>query len=69
MTRQGWDEYGFLNHPSPQLLSPRLQPPCTLHGLLARFALIGAKADERHALIGMLRQTLSSPPPIGRDKF
>ena len=42
----------LLRQPLPLLLGAAAAPACTLHGLPVGFALTGAKADERHILLG-----------------
>ncbi len=50
----GWAEYGYCASHSRYFWGLRLHLLCTLHGLPAGFALTGAKADERQALLGIL---------------
>jgi hypothetical protein len=49
----GWAEYGYCASHSRFFWGLRLHLVCTLHGLPVAFALTGAKADEREALLGM----------------
>ena len=48
-----WAEYGYRASHSRFFWGLRLPLLCTLHGLLVGFALTGAKADERHTLLGI----------------
>ncbi|GAA2701748.1 IS982 family transposase [Nonomuraea recticatena] len=50
----GWAEYGYCASHSRYFWGLRLHLLCTLGGLPVMFALTGAKADERHTLLGML---------------
>jgi DDE family transposase len=50
----GWAEYGYCASHSRYFWGLRLHLVCTLTGLPVLFALTGAKADEREALLGML---------------
>ena len=50
----GWAEYGYCASHSRYFWGLRLHLLCTLHGLPAGFALTGAKADERQALLDIL---------------
>jgi len=50
----GWAEYGYCASHSRYFWGLRLHLLCTLHGLPVGFALTGAKADERHALLDIL---------------
>jgi hypothetical protein len=50
----GWAEYGYCASHSRYFWGLRLHLVCTLHGLPVGFALTGAKADERQALLGIL---------------
>jgi hypothetical protein len=50
----GCAEYGYCASHSRYFWGLRLHLLCTLHGLPVGFALTGAKADERHALLGIL---------------
>ena len=50
----GWAEYGYCASHSRFFWGLRLHLVCTLHGLPVGFALTGAKADERHALLAIL---------------
>lgn len=50
----GWAEYGYCASHSRFFWGLRLHLLCTLHGLPVGFALTGAKADERHTLLGIL---------------
>ena len=50
----GWAEYGYCGSHSRYFWGLRLHLLCTLHGLPAGFAVTGAKADERHALLDIL---------------
>lgn len=50
----GWAEYGYCASHSRFFWGLRLHLLCTLGGLPVAFALTGAKADERQALLGML---------------
>ncbi|MEV4067201.1 IS982 family transposase [Nonomuraea dietziae] len=50
----GWAEYGYCASHSRFFWGLRLHLLCTLGGLPVAFALTGAKADERHTLLGML---------------
>jgi len=52
--RPGWAEYGYCGSHSRYFWGLRLHLLCTLHGLPAGFAVTGAKADERHALLNIL---------------
>jgi hypothetical protein len=49
----GWAEYGYCASHSRYFWGLRLHLLCTLHGLPVGFALTGAKADERQALLGI----------------
>jgi hypothetical protein len=62
----GWAEYGYCASHSRFFWGLRLHLLCTLHGLPVGFAVTGAKADERHTLLGILDTdpTLTGP---GRD--
>ena len=53
----GWAEYGYCASHSRFFWGLRLHLVCTLHGLPIGWALTGAKADERHALHGILAAT------------
>jgi hypothetical protein len=50
----GWAEYGYCASHSRFFWGLRLHLLCTLHGLPVGFAVTGAKADERQALLGIL---------------
>ena len=50
----GWAEYGYCASHSRFFWGLRLHLVCTLAGLPVGFALTGAKADERQALLGIL---------------
>jgi hypothetical protein len=50
----GWAEYGYCASHSRYFWGLRLHLLTTLHGLPIGFALTGAKADERHALLDIL---------------
>ena len=50
----GWAEYGYCASHSRYFWGLRLHLLCTLHGLPVGYALAGAKADERHVLLGIL---------------
>lgn len=50
----GWAQYRYCASRSLFFWGLRLHLACTLHGLPVMFALTGAKADEREALLGML---------------
>ena len=50
----GWAEYGYCASHSRYFWGLRLHLLCTLHGLPVGFALTGAKADERQALMDIL---------------
>ncbi|WP_158896355.1 IS982 family transposase [Amycolatopsis anabasis] len=50
----GWAEYGYCASHSRFFWGLRLHLVCTLGGLPIGFALTGAKADERHTLLGIL---------------
>jgi Transposase DDE domain len=50
----GWAQYGYCASHSRYFWGLRLHLVCTLHGLPVAFALTGAKADEREALLGIL---------------
>ena len=50
----GWAEYGYCASHSRYFWGLRLHLLCTVHGLPVGFALTGAKADEREALLGIL---------------
>lgn len=50
----GWAEYGYCASHSRYFWGLRLHLVCTLGGLPIGFALTGAKADERHTLLGIL---------------
>jgi hypothetical protein len=50
----GWAEYGYCASHSRYFWGLRLHLLCTLHGLPVGFALTGAKADERQALLDIL---------------
>jgi hypothetical protein len=50
----GWAEYGYCASHSRWFWGLRLHLVCTLHGLPVAFALTGAKADERQALLAIL---------------
>jgi Transposase DDE domain len=50
----GFAEYGYCASHSRYFWGLRLHLLCTLHGLPVGFALTGAKADERHALLAIL---------------
>jgi hypothetical protein len=49
----GWAEYGYCASHSRYFWGLRLHLVCTLGGLPVGFALTGAKADERHTLLGI----------------
>ena len=49
----GWAEYGYCPSHSRYFWGLRLHLLCTACGLPVAFALTGAKADERHTLLGM----------------
>jgi Transposase DDE domain len=49
----GWAEYGYCASHSRYFWGLRLHLLCTLQGLPVGFALTGAKADERQALLGI----------------
>jgi Transposase DDE domain len=49
----GWAEYGYCASHSRYFWGLRLHLLCTPCGLPVAFALTGAKADERHTLLGM----------------
>ena len=49
----GWAEYGYCASHSRHFWGLRLHLLCTACGLPVAFALTGAKADERHTLLGM----------------
>jgi hypothetical protein len=49
----GWAEYGYCASHSRYFWGLRLHLLCTACGLPVAFALTGAKADERHTLLGM----------------
>jgi len=53
----GFAEYGYCASHSRYFWGLRLHLLCTLHGLPVGFALTGAKADERHTLLGILDDT------------
>ena len=53
----GWAQYGYCASHSRFFWGLRLHLLCTLHGLPVGWALTGAKADERHALIDILATT------------
>jgi hypothetical protein len=50
----GWAEYGYCASHSRFFWGLRLHLLCTVHGLPVGFALTGAKADERSALLDIL---------------
>jgi hypothetical protein len=50
----GFAEYGYCASHSRYFWGLRLHLLCTLHGLPIAAAVTGAKADERHVLLGML---------------
>jgi len=50
----GWAQYGYCASHSRYFWGLRLPLGCTLTGLPVKFALAGAKADERETLLGML---------------
>lgn len=50
----GWAEYGYCASQSRSFRGLRLLLLCTLHGLPVRFALTGAKTDERQVPLGIL---------------
>ena len=50
----GWAQYGYCASHSRWFWGLRLHLVCTLHGLPAGYALVGAKADERQVLLGIL---------------
>lgn len=50
----GWATYGYCASHSRFFWGLRLHLVCTLGGLPVAFALTGAKADERHTLLGIL---------------
>jgi hypothetical protein len=50
----GWAEYGYCASHSRCFWGLRLHLLCTLGGLPVAFALTGAEADERTAMLGML---------------
>ena len=50
----GFAEYGYCASHSRYFWGLRLHLVCTLHGLPIAAAVTGAKADERHVLLGML---------------
>src|SRR5664279_827435 len=59
----GWAEYGYCASHSRHFWGLRLHLLCTLHGLPIGFALTGAKADERRALLDILTDpTLADRP-------
>jgi Transposase DDE domain len=49
----GWAEYGYCASHSRYFRGLRMHLLCTPCGLPVAFALTGAKADERHTLLGM----------------
>lgn len=51
----GWAQYGYCASHSRYFWGLRLHLVCTLHGLPVMFAVAGAKACEREALLGMLK--------------
>ena len=53
----GFAEYGYCASHSRYFWGLRLHLLCTLHGLPIAAAVTGAKADERHVLLGMLDDT------------
>lgn len=53
----GWANYGYCASHTRFFWGLRLHLVCTLHGLPVGWALTGAKADERHALIDILAGT------------
>lgn len=57
----GWAEYGYCASHSRYFWGLRLHLVCTLHGLPIGWALTGAKADERHALLDILA---AAPIPV-----
>jgi len=59
----GWAEYGYCASHSRYFWGLRLHLLCTLHGLPVGFALTGAKADERHALLDIL-----TDPEVSTDR-
>src|SRR5512133_3300435 len=64
----GWAGYGYCASHSRYFWGLRLHLLCTLHGLPVGFALTGAKADERHTLLGILDTdpTLTGPGRSGQ---
>ena len=50
----GWAEYGYCASHSRFFWGLRLHLVATVGGLPIGFALTGAKADERHTLLGIL---------------
>jgi hypothetical protein len=64
----GWAEYGYCASHSRFFWGLRLHLLCTLHGLPVGFAVTGAKADERHTLLGILDTdpTLTGPGRHGQ---
>ena len=62
----GWAEYGYCASHSRFFWGLRLHLLCTLHGLPVGFAVTGAKADERQALLGIL-DTDPTLTGAGRD--
>ena len=66
----GWAEYGYCASHSRYFWGLRLHLVCTLHGLPIGFALTGAKADEREALLGCSTPTptLSGRRRADRDR-
>jgi len=59
----GGAEYGYCASHSRYFWGLRLHLLCTLHGLPVGFALTGAKADERHALLDIL-----TDPEVSTDR-
>jgi DDE family transposase len=51
----GWAQYGYCASHSRWFWGLRLHLLCTLHGLPVGYVLTGAKADERQALMGILK--------------
>jgi hypothetical protein len=60
----GWAEYGYCASHSRYFWGLRLHLVATLGGLPVAFALTGAKADERQALLGML----AADPALAADR-
>jgi len=63
----GWAEYGYCASHSRYFWGLRLHLLTTLHGLLVGFALTGAKADERHVLLGILDDSALTAHGPGRS--